>query len=193
MATPIIVVPPGTGVLHTLSAALSRGASASGVAAAGCRLAMMPHVAAAITGLAAILSASARVLHTTKYLGADSLVYVAQSTLRDEDTLTVADAPLLPASEVVGSGTLIKPKLTIFFFAVLAELLAPGESRTIVRRLGLSGVLMAVTFVVFAAYGFFAASVHAYVVSSPCVTTWLRRTCGGAFLAPGARLTLSEQ
>ena len=50
--SPIIVVSPGTGVLYTLTAGLSRGKRASVVAALGCTLGILPHMAADVTGLA---------------------------------------------------------------------------------------------------------------------------------------------
>ena len=53
LTTLVIVVTPGTGVLYTLAAGLSRGARASVVAAIGCTLGIVPHMVAAITGLAA--------------------------------------------------------------------------------------------------------------------------------------------
>ena len=51
----IIVASPGTGVLYTLAAGLSRGRRASIVAAFGCTLGIVPHMAAAILGLSALL------------------------------------------------------------------------------------------------------------------------------------------
>ena len=44
----IVVVSPGTGVLFTLATGLSRGGRASVVAAFGCTLGIVPHMAAAI-------------------------------------------------------------------------------------------------------------------------------------------------
>jgi threonine/homoserine/homoserine lactone efflux protein len=55
----VVVATPGTGVIYTLAAGLARGARASIVAAAGCTLGILPHMAAAITGLAALLHTSA--------------------------------------------------------------------------------------------------------------------------------------
>jgi len=55
----IVVATPGTGVLYTLAAGLSRGSRASVVAAFGCTLGIVPHMAAAILGLSAVLNASA--------------------------------------------------------------------------------------------------------------------------------------
>jgi threonine/homoserine/homoserine lactone efflux protein len=50
----IVVVSPGTGVLYTLATGLARGGKASIVAAFGCTLGIVPHMAAAILGLAAV-------------------------------------------------------------------------------------------------------------------------------------------
>ena len=51
----ILVVTPGPGVLYTLTAGVSRGQRASIMAAIGCTLGIVPHLAAAIFGVAALL------------------------------------------------------------------------------------------------------------------------------------------
>ena len=55
----VVVASPGTGVLYTLSTGLTHGARAGTIAAFGCTLGIVPHIAAAITGLASLLHASA--------------------------------------------------------------------------------------------------------------------------------------
>ena len=65
----IVIASPGTGVLYTLAAGLSRGSRASVVAAFGCTIGIVPHMAAAIMGLAALLHTSALAFETFKYLG----------------------------------------------------------------------------------------------------------------------------
>ncbi len=52
---------------------------------------------------------------------------------------------------------------------------------------------MLLTFVVFACYGVFAASVRNHVISRPRVLTWMRRSFAGAFAALGVKLALSER
>jgi threonine/homoserine/homoserine lactone efflux protein len=59
--------------------------------------------------------------------------------------------------------------------------------------LELSGVFMAMTFVIFAVYGIFAAAMRDRVVSSPSVMAWMRRTFAAAFVMLGARLALTER
>ena len=73
----IVVVSPGIGVLYTMTAGLSRGRRASIVAAFGCTLGIVPHMAAAVTGLAALLHASAVAFQTLKYLGVAYLLFMA--------------------------------------------------------------------------------------------------------------------
>src|SRR5213079_2964343 len=85
----IVVVSPGTGVLYTLVTGLSRGSRASIVAAFGCTLGIVPHLAAAIMGLAALLHTSAVAFQTFKYLGVAYLLYMAWNTLREHGALKI--------------------------------------------------------------------------------------------------------
>src|ERR1700761_8573757 len=85
----IVVVSPGTGVLYTLATGLSRGSRASVVAAFGCTIGIVPHMAAAILGLAALLHTSALAFQTFKYVGVAYLIYMAWNTLRERGALQV--------------------------------------------------------------------------------------------------------
>ena len=85
----IVIVSPGTGVLFTLAAGLSRGRRASVVAAFGCTLGIVPHIAAAVLGLAAVLHTSALAFQTLKVLGVAYLIYMAWMTLKEHGTLKV--------------------------------------------------------------------------------------------------------
>ncbi len=198
LTTFIVVVTPGTGVLYTLSAGLSRGARASVVAAVGCTLGIVPHMVAAITGLAALLHTSALAFQILKYLGVAYLLYLAWNTLRDKGA-HVADEGAGPRSavRVITSGVLINilnPKLTIFFFAFLPQFVGTTAAPNVVwHMVQLSAVFMLVTFAVFVVYGIFAATVRNRVISSPRVMTWMRRAFAGSFVALAGRLALTER
>ena len=197
LVTLVVVITPGTGVLFTLSAGLSRGARASVVAALGCTLGIVPHMLAAITGLAALLYASSVAFETVKYLGVAYLLYMAWAMARQKGPLIVADdGGARSATKVIISAILVNvlnPKLTIFFFAFLPQFVTPNEPGALLHMLGLSGVFMLVTFVVFVVYGTFAAAVRNHVISRPRVMTWMRRVFAGTFVALGARLTLTTR
>ncbi len=196
LTTLVVVATPGTGVLYTLAAGLSRGARASVVAAVGCTLGIVPHMLAAITGLAALLHTSALAFQILKYVGVAYLLFMAWSTLRDKRDLTVADTAPRSAMKVIVSGILINilnPKLTIFFFAFLPQFVDTNEAHVSLRMLQLSTVFMLATFAVFAVYGIFAASVRKHVIARPRVVTWMRRGFGGAFVALAGRLAFTDR
>lgn len=193
----IVVASPGTGVLYTLAAGLSRGARASLVAAFGCTLGIVPHMAAAITGLAALLHTSALAFEVIKYLGVAYLLYMAWQTLKETGALSVrTDVPVRSARQVIVESVLINilnPKLSIFFFAFLPQFVRTDDPAALPRMLELSLVFMAITFVIFVGYGLFAASVRNQVISRPRVMAWMRRSFAAAFVALGAKLALTER
>ena len=193
----IVVASPGTGVLYTLAAGLSRGSRASVVAAFGCTLGIVPHMAAAVMGLAALLHTSALAFHTLKYLGVAYLLYMAWNALKEHGALRVErEVGARSAMQVITSAVLINilnPKLSIFFFAFLPQFVSATESQPLSRMLELSAVFMGLTFVVFVGYGLFAAAIRNHVVSRPRVLTWMRRTFAAAFVALGAKLALAER
>jgi threonine/homoserine/homoserine lactone efflux protein len=196
LTTLIVVATPGTGVIYTLSAGLSRGARASVIAAVGCALGIVPHMVAAVVGLVALLNASAVAFQGLKYAGVVYLLFLAWRTLRDTGGPTAGGKTVSPSvPRVIGSAVLINilnPKLTIFFFAFLPQFVSTKDSSALPRMLELSGVFMLVTLAVFVGYGVLAASVRRHVIARPAVLMWMRRTFAGAFLVLGARLALAD-
>jgi threonine/homoserine/homoserine lactone efflux protein len=193
----IIIGSPGTGVLYTLAAGLSRGPRASVIAAFGCTLGIVPHMAAAATGLAALLHTSALAFQLLKYLGVAYLLYMAWNALREEGALKVeTEVGARSARHVIISAILVNilnPKLSIFFFAFLPQFVSADEQHPLSHMMVLSAVFMLLTFVVFVGYGLFAASIRTHVISRPRVLTWMRRTFAAAFVALGAKLALAER
>jgi threonine/homoserine/homoserine lactone efflux protein len=193
----IVVVSPGTGVLFTLATGLARGSRAGIVAAFGCTLGILPHMAAAVLGLSALVHTSALAFQTLKYLGVAYLLYMAWATLRERGALRVDDqTPARSALRVIVAAILINllnPKLSIFFFAFLPQFVDPAEPAPLLTMLGLSAVFMALTFIVFVLYALFAATIRSHVIERPRVLLWLRRSFAGAFVALGAKLALAER
>jgi threonine/homoserine/homoserine lactone efflux protein len=192
-----MIASPGTGALYTLAAGLSRGARASVVAAFGCTLGIVPHMAAAVMGLAALIHTSALAFETLKYLGVIYLLYMAWNALKERGALQVdREVDARSALHVIGTAVLINilnPKLSIFFLAFLPQFVSVDEPSPLSRMLLLSLVFMLLTFMVFAVYGLFAAAVRRHVVSRPRVLMWMRRSFAAAFVALGAKLALAER
>ncbi|MBR0714464.1 LysE family translocator [Bradyrhizobium liaoningense] len=193
----IVVASPGTGVLYTLASALTRGSRASVAAAFGCTLGIVPHMTAAMLGLAAVLHTSALAFAALKWCGVVYLLYMSWQALRETGVLAVEGRIKERSSlSVIVTGFLINilnPKLSIFFLAFLPQFVALDDSQPLLRMLELSGAFMAMTFAVFVVYGLFAASVRERVISRPRVMAWLRRSFAAGFAALGARLAFAER
>lgn len=198
----VVAAAPGTGVVYTLSAGLCRGFRASLVAAFGCTLGILPHMAAAVTGLAALLYASGLAFAILKFLGVAYLLYMAVRMALDRGALLPQEGASQEGlsarsvrSVVVEAilVNLLNPKLTLFFFAFLPQFVAPGDPRGTLSMLEMGVAFMAVTFAVFAAYGLAAVSVRGAVLSRPALAAGLRRLFAGAFVLLGLRLAFAER
>jgi threonine/homoserine/homoserine lactone efflux protein len=194
----IVVASPGTGVLYTLAVALTKGSRASVAAAFGCTLGIVPHMTAAMLGLAAVLHTSALAFAMLKYCGVVYLLYMAWQALRERGALAIDAGPAEGRSSrhVIVTGFLINilnPKLSIFFLAFLPQFIAADETHPLARMLELSGTFMAMTLAVFVVYGLFAAGVRDRVITRPKAMLWLRRSFALGFAALGAKLAFAER
>jgi threonine/homoserine/homoserine lactone efflux protein len=193
----IVIASPGTGVLYTLAAALTRGSRASVAAAFGSTLGIIPSIAAAMLGLAAVLHTSALAFAALKWLGVLYLLYMAWQALRERGALHVDETVSVRSlRETVLTGFLINilnPKLSIFFLAFLPQFILLDEPHPLLRMLELGVAFMAMTLAVFLVYGLSAARVRDRIINRPRVMTWLRRAFAGGFVALGAKLAFAER
>jgi len=193
----IVVLIPGTGVIYTVSTGLVQGRKASVFAALGCTAGILPHLAATVLGLAAVMHTSALAFQVLKFAGVGYLLYVAYATWRDTSAFAVDEKPTTnTAAGLVVKAILLNilnPKLTIFFLAFLPQFVQPGTTEPLAQLLLLSTVFMAMTFFVFVAYGFLAHLFRTAVIESPRVQTWLRRSFAASFVGLGANLALTEK
>lgn len=196
----IVVLIPGTGVVYTLSCGLLGGARASLWAALGCTFGIVPHLAASILGLAAVLHASAVAFQAVKIAGVLYLMWLAWGLWRETGALSVRpeagqETPRR-GLRIALRGVLINilnPKLSIFFLAFLPQFV-PADAANPLPLMGLlSATFMAMTFAVFVVYGLMAAAVRSKVAESPRVMTWLRRSFAAVIAGLGVRLAVAER
>ncbi|MCA3599241.1 MAG: LysE family translocator [Methylobacterium sp.] len=197
ITTFIVVASPGTGALYTIATGLGRGGQASVLAAFACTLGILPHLAAAMMGLAALLHASALLFDLVKYAGVAYLLWMAWQILREKGAMRISGEDTeRSARRVIIDGialNLLNPKLSIFFVAFLPQFMSKDAMHPIMEMLALSGVFMGMTFIIFALYGLFAAAMRDHVITRPAVMAWLRRGFAAAFVALGARLAVQER
>ena len=179
----LVVLAPGTGTLYTIATGLAAGRRRSFAAAFGCTLGIIPHLLAAVTGLAALLHRTPELFGAIKYLGVAWLLYMAWNTLAQRGALTPesrdeADSPLKIITHAVMIN-LLNPKLPLF---------SPGEA-----MLTLSGIFMLMTLLVFMLYGACAAAMRGYVLTRPRVLLGLRVAFAAGFVGLGIKLVLAPE
>lgn len=193
----IVVLLPGTGVIYTVAIGLGRGFKPSVAAALGCTFGIVPAATASILGIAAIFHTSAIAFLVVKYLGVAYLLYMAWSILRDDGLLQVEKKTVEKSLFRTGlEGTLLNvlnPKLSLFFMAFLPQFVPAESAGSVIDMATLAFVFMVMTFFVFVIYGACASSARKYIIDSPRVLTWMKRSFAGTFAFLGLKLALSER
>ncbi|OIQ34848.1 MAG: lysine transporter LysE [Roseobacter sp. MedPE-SWchi] len=192
----VVVLAPGTGVLYTLALGLGQGARPAIWAALGCTLGILPHLAAATLGLAAVLHSSALLFQIVKILGVLYLLYLAWQALRSGGALSLsAEAKAQSPLRIAQRGALINilnPKLSVFFLALLPPFLSGDPASATTEMTLLGAVFMGLTFGVFVLYGYFAAQARQFILGSETVLKWLNRGFASIFAALAARLAFER-
>jgi threonine/homoserine/homoserine lactone efflux protein len=194
----VVALIPGTGVVYTLSSALGGGPRRGLIAAVGCTLGIVPHIAAALLGLSGILQTGATLFEAVRWAGVAYLLYLGLSLLRDGGPMTLDPGAGTAGSSaaVVRRGVLLNllnPKLTLFFFAFLPQFLAPGAGLLNVRLVALGALFMLVTLAVFAGYAYAGAAFRERVLGAPRVRRLVERAIGVVLVAFAARLAASNR
>ncbi len=187
-----VCIVPGVGVVYTAATALGRGRAAGLAAATGCTFGPLPHLTAAILGLAAVLHTSAVLYSVLKWAGVAYLLWLAYGALKGGGTLNIS--PDRRPGSLVRIGVrgallnVLNPKLSIFFLALLPPFLSGNPATATQEMIALGAVFMAVTFAVFAVYAIFAAAARDAVLTSEKAMAWLNRTIAGAMGLLAAKL-----
>ncbi len=193
----VVIVVPGTGVIYTVSTALTLRSRASTAAALGCTTGIVPHLAAGILGLSAILHMSSVVFQILKIGGALYLLFLAWSMWRHTGTIELsAQDGQSGGFRIALRGFLINilnPKLSLFFLAFLPQFLSPDTTAPAQEMLLLGAVFMAMTAVVFILYGLLASSVSRFVTNSPRAIRLVHRSFAIVFAALAIRLVLATE
>ena len=197
LASLVVVLIPGTGVVYTITTGLTLKWRASIAAAIGCTLGIVPHILASILGLSALLNMSAQVFSVLKLAGAFYLLYLSWNMWRDAGTLEInKKSTETSATEIIIKAiaiNLLNPKLTIFFFAFLPLFVSKNSSAPTMEMILLSAVFMGITLIVFALYGILASGISAYLVNSFKTVKRLQQAFAVLLAGFAVKLALSEK
>jgi threonine/homoserine/homoserine lactone efflux protein len=149
IATFVLAVTPGPGVVYIVARTLAQGRAAGLVSVAGVALGNFGNALGAALGLAALFAMSSLAFAIVKYAGAAYLVYLGLRALRRSkvpDAPARFEAPRLRRIFRDGAFVaLLNPKTALFFAAFLPQFMDPAGSTAA------QGALLGGTFVLIAA------------------------------------------
>lgn len=145
-ASAVLVVVPGPNVLYIVTRGVTQGRAAAVASTLGVEVGMLVHIAAAATGLSALLTRTALTFTMVKVAGAAYLLFLAVRALR------VAPAgPEGHARRARSRGSLFRqgflvsvlnPKVAVFFLAFLPQFVRPAAGGVLGQTLVLGAVFL---------------------------------------------------
>jgi threonine/homoserine/homoserine lactone efflux protein len=197
LASLVVVLVPGTGAVYTISTGLSQNWRASIAAAIGCTLGIVPHIAASVLGLSAILNMSAQVFSAIKIVGAVYLFYLAWKMWREAGSIemggkTLETKPFKIIFKAIGLN-LLNPKLTIFFFAFLPLFISKNTLLPSFEMIKLSAIFMIITLIIFVIYGLLASAISSSIKSSPKIMKRTQQAFAVILAGFAVKLALTEK
>jgi threonine/homoserine/homoserine lactone efflux protein len=144
VASIVLAVTPGPGVIYLVTRTLSGGRKAGLASIGGIALGDLGNAIAASVGLAAVLSACSAALVAVKFAGAGYLVFLGLRALRAPKTAHVSASikPLQPFRDAFWVA-LLNPKTALFFAALMPQFIDPHRS-SLGQSLLLGGVFVAI-------------------------------------------------
>ncbi len=201
----LLNVTPGADTLYIVSRSAASGAKAGAVAALGIAAGCVVHMFAAALGLSAILAASATAFLVVKLAGAAYLVYLGVSMFRSGVPRATALSPpaappappaAVPLPRIFAQGVLtnvLNPKVALFFLAFLPQFIDSGTPDKITAFLFLGLVFNVNGTLWNLLVARVAATAGRRVRMTGRWAGWIHRVVGGAFIALGVKLALSDR
>lgn len=193
LASFILAVTPGPGVLYIVTRSLVQGRRFGLVSVAGVALGNLGNALAASVGLAALFAVSSLAFSVVKYAGALYLVYLGVQMLRSSSGENSASVPAAaPPKRVFRDGfvvALLNPKTTVFFAAFLPQFLSLNAP-PIFQSMALGFLFVVIAAVTDSAYAL-AAGVAAPALRGHVVRRIGRRVGGGVFIGLGVFTALA--
>jgi len=215
IASIVLAVTPGPGVIYIVTRTLSQGRAAGASSVAGVACGNLLNSLGASLGLAALFAVSALAFEVVKYAGAAYLVWLGIRMLRAPARVDAQDsnAPSRPASSwrVFREGVLVailNPKTTIFFAAFLPQFMN-ADAPALPQALMLGAIFVVVAassdlvYVMLAAWlarrwrartgSTSTAGVGGAPGAAPALPSWGRYASGGALIALGVASAFAGQ
>ena len=181
----LLTVSPGPGVLYVTARSLTQGRRAGFASMFGIEFGEVVWLAAAATGVAALLSASVGAVTVLRFAGAAYLIYLGIQRWRQVGA--VYAPPPAPPGRIFIQGVvtqLLNPKVAVFFVAFLPQFL--DTRQPIAAQVAVLGVVyVAIAIVVDVTYVMSASAVSSRFIRSRVAQVRTGRVAAATYVALG--------
>ncbi|MCZ4279827.1 LysE family translocator [Kiloniella laminariae] len=198
VASVLLAVTPGPGMLYTTAQTISRGRKSGLYAAVGLHLGSYLHILGAAFGLSLLLVAVPFVYTIVKFVGAGYLVWMGGRYLTTSlsGAVTSGEAGGGDHVKALKESALVEalnPKSALFFIAFLPQFTDVNAAFPIWLQILVLGVIVNVVFsIAEVGYVLLAGRATQFFQNAPTAARWLPRLGGGILVALGIRLATSD-
>ena len=197
-ASLVLCLVPGPDMLFLLGRTIAQGRTAGLCAAFGINLGAYVHLLAAITGLSAIVLASATAFIAVKWIGAAYLLYLGLGALRSKGSLAIPNsghAKKKALRVVFWQGFLsdvLNPKVALFYIALLPQFMDAHDPYPVKHLvvLGVTGNMVGIATSI--TYVFLAARLTRALRRNQTVSALLTKAMGALFVGLGLKLATEK-
>ena len=197
LASFVLAVTPGPGVLYIVTRTLAQGRAAGIGSVAGVACGNFLNAVGAAVGLAALFAVSSLAFTLVKFAGAAYLVWLGVRMLRAPAAPAEPGAPLVPVSvsRLFREGLLVallNPKTALFFAAFLPQFMH-GEAPALLQAIGLGAMFVGIAACTDLLYALLAAWFAPRLQRVAGAPAWGRWISGLGLIALGVASALAGQ
>jgi len=195
-ASLVLCLVPGPDMLFLLGRTIAQGRAAGLCAAFGINLGAYIHLLAAVTGLSALVLASATAFTVVKFAGAAYLVYLGWGALRAKGGFALPESNSKSTlRHVFWQGFLsdvLNPKVALFYTALLPQFMSAHDPQAVAHlfELGMIGNTVGISTSI--AYVFLASRMTQTLRRNKTISVWLTKAMGALFIGLGAKLATEK-
>lgn len=197
-ASLVLCLVPGPDMLFLLGRTIAQGRAAGLCAALGINLGAYVHLLAAVTGLSALVLASATAFIAVKWLGAAYLFYLGLRTLLAKASVAVpdtGDARKKTLRLIFWQGFLsdvLNPKVALFYIALLPQFMSAQDPHPVrhLVALGVTGNMVGITTSI--VYVLLAARMTRALRHNQTVSSLLTKAMGTLFVGLSVKLATEK-
>jgi threonine/homoserine/homoserine lactone efflux protein len=195
IASLILAVTPGPGVIFVVTRTLAQGRNAGLASVGGIGLGNFGNALLAAVGLAAVFAVSATAFVIVKFAGAAYLIFLGVKTLRTRSASTTLPRPRFAShARLFGDGfmvALLNPKTTLFFAAFLPQFIDPTAS-PLIQSVALGAIFVLIALCTDSTYALTASAMAMRLGSRSGLWPYARYVSAATFIGLGVLAALAS-